>query len=460
MIHKSLNDVATMANGVLNDESLMETYIDGVSTDTRTITDGCLFIPLIGENFDGHNFVNDAFEKGALCSFWQKDKPHDHINGPIILVEDTHKAMINLARKYRESIDMKVIAITGSNGKTTTKDIITSLLSEKYKVQKTLGNYNNNIGLPKTLFTFDEDCEVGVLELGMENFHEISELTSIAQPDIAIMTNIGDSHLNNLKTKENIARAKFEILEGLKEDGVFIYNGDDEILKKIVKEFKLPEKTYTFGVNQDNDYIIEPIKYDETGNTFNLNEHMISVPLLGEHQMYNGACAVIVAKLFGLEYTDFAKGLASTNLELTGMRNELKVFADFSILNDSYKSNPQSLNAGLGVVYSMTDYSRKIAIIGDMMGLGDEEIQIHKNIGMSIDPEKIDYILTIGESAFYLFEQAKNRFPENHVFHFNTKDEVVEKAKELIIKDTLVFVKASRPMELETIVHALEDYKL
>src|SRR5699024_6096859 len=216
--------------------------------------------------------IYDAFEKGALCSFWQKDKPHEHINGPLILVEDTHKAMINLARKYRESIDMKVIAITGSNGKTTTKDIITSLLSEKYKVQKTIGNYNNNIGLPKTLFTFDEDCEVGVLELGMENFHEISELTSIAQPDIAIMTNIGDSHLNNLKTKENIARAKFEILEGLKEDGVFIYNGDDEILKKIVKEFKLPEKTYTFGVNPDNDYVIEPIKYDETGNTFNLNE--------------------------------------------------------------------------------------------------------------------------------------------------------------------------------------------
>ncbi len=124
MIHKSLNDVATMADGALTDESLLETYVDGVSTDTRTITNGCLFIPLIGENFDGHNFVNDAFEKGALCSFWQKDKPHDHINGPLILVEDTHKAMINLARKYRESIDMKVIAITGSNGKTTTKELL------------------------------------------------------------------------------------------------------------------------------------------------------------------------------------------------------------------------------------------------------------------------------------------------------------------------------------------------
>lgn len=460
MIKKSLKDIAAMSKGILTDEKVSDDYITGVSTDTRTITEGCLFIPLIGENFDGHKFVNEAFKKGALCSFWQKDIPYDDINGPLILVDDTHKAMIELAKNYRNSIDMKVIAITGSNGKTTTKDIITSLLSEKFKVQKTIGNYNNNIGLPKTLFAFDENCEVGVLELGMENFKEISELTSIAQPDFAIITNIGDSHLNNLHTKENIAKAKLEILEGLKPDGVFLYNGDDEILKEVIKDYKLPEKTYTFGVNKDNDYVIDPIKYDETGNTFNLNEHVISVPLLGEHQMYNGACAVIIAKLFGLEYTDLAKGLNIDNLELTGMRNELIVLPNFSILNDSYKSNPQSLNAGLNVVYSMTGYKQKIAIIGDMMGLGDEEIQIHKNIGMNINPEEIDYILTIGNSSYYLFETAKSRFPENHVFHFKTKEEVVEKAKELIVEDTLIFVKASRPMELETIVEALEEYRL
>lgn len=457
MIERKLLDIARMCDGELYNISHGDIVIKGVSTDSRTVEEGNLYIPIVGEKFDGHDFAFDALDKGAAAIIWEKKRFLPRNDLPVIIVEDSFKAMTTLARSYRLSLKCKVVALTGSNGKTTTRDIITGLLKQKYKVQYTKKNFNNEYGLPKTIFELDQDLEVAVLELGTEKFGDISLLTDICRPDYAIITNIGDSHLLQLKTKENIARAKLEILEGLDENGIFLYNYDDPVLKKVVKEFKLPERTFTYGTDKDCDFVIEPGIADASGTTFTIDNHIYTIPLLGQHQMYNGGIAIVIAEFFKLDYPSIAKGL--TDIELTGMRNELIHQKNFDILNDSYKSNPQSLEACLRTVYSLKDYDKKIVVLGDMLELGDEEVQFHKDIAQELDPQQLDYVLTIGNLAKNISDEAKENFPESTCFHFDSKEELLEKLKEIITPNTLVMVKASRAMKLEDIVSALVEFE-
>lgn len=459
MLKAKLASIAEMCGGQLLNEKHGDIEIRGISTDTRSIEEGNFYIPLKGENFDGHNFIKQALEKGAAGFIWEKDRELPSEDLPAVLVEESHEAMFKLASTYRNSIEgLKVIGLTGSNGKTTTKDVIATLLQQQYKVEKTPENLNNEIGLSKTILNLQSDCEVCVLEMGTDHMGDISLLTRIAQPDFALLLNIGDSHLETLGTKENIARAKLEILEGLKPNGFFLYNGDDIIIKRILPEYVLPQNSYSYGTSEECDHIIEPMKFDETGNTFSLNDHIYTIPLLGEHQMYNGSCAIIIAEWFGLDYSDIAKGL--TKISLTGMRNELIHLKNFSILDDSYKSNPQSLNSFLRTAYTLEQYPCKIAIIGDMLELGEDAVKIHENIGKNIDSERLDYLITYGDLAYYIYNNAKVLYPEDHVFHFSEKEELMAKLKELIVPGTLVLVKASRALHLETVVEDLKDYSL
>lgn len=457
MIERKLLDIARMCDGELYNISHSDIVIKGVSTDSRTVEEGNLYIPIVGEKFDGHDFAFDALEKGASAIIWEKKRFLPRNDIPVIIVEDSFKAMTTLARSYRLSLKCKVVALTGSNGKTTTRDIITGLLKQKYKVQYTKKNFNNEYGLPKTIFELDEDLEVAVLELGTEKFGDISLLTDICRPDYAIITNIGDSHLLQLKTKENIARAKLEILEGLDENGIFLYNYDDPILKKVVKEFKLPERTFTYGTDKDCDFVIEPGIADASGTTFTIDNHIYTIPLLGQHQMYNGGIAIVIAEFFKLDYPSIAKGL--TDIDLTGMRNELIHQKNFDILNDSYKSNPQSLEACLKTVYSLKGYDKKIVVIGDMLELGEKEVEFHREIAEELDPQRLDYVLTIGTLAENIYDAAKQNFPEGTCFHFESKEELLEKLKEIITPNTLVMVKASRAMKLEDIVNGLVEFE-
>lgn len=457
MIERKLLDIARMCDGELYNISHSDIVIKGVSTDSRTVEEGNLYIPIVGEKFDGHDFAFDALEKGASAIIWEKKRFLPRNDIPVIIVEDSFKAMTTLARSYRLSLKCKVVALTGSNGKTTTRDIITGLLKQKYKVQYTKKNFNNEYGLPKTIFELDEDLEVAVLELGTEKFGDISLLTDICRPDYAIITNIGDSHLLQLKTKENIARAKLEILEGLDENGIFLYNYDDPILKKVVKEFKLPERTFTYGTDKDCDFVIEPGIADASGTTFTIDNHIYTIPLLGQHQMYNGGIAIVIAEFFKLDYPSIAKGL--TDINLTGMRNELIHQKNFDILNDSYKSNPQSLEACLKTVYSLKGYDKKIVVIGDMLELGEKEVEFHREIAEELDPQRLDYVLTIGTLAENIYDAAKQNFPEGTCFHFESKEELLEKLKEIITPNTLVMVKASRAMKLEDIVNGLVEFE-
>lgn len=432
--------------------------IEGVSTDSRSIKPGQLFIPIKGENFNGHDFITMAIGKGAVATLWNKDEPMPTNDFPFILVEDTIVALQDLAKSYRGQLKTKVIGITGSNGKTSTKDILASLLKTQYKTHKTKDNFNNYIGLPMTILEMDEDTEMAVLEMGMDNFGQIELLTSIARPDAAIITNIGEAHLEDLKTPENIAKAKLEILKGLKPNDLFLYYGDDTILKKVIDNSSLDYNVKTYGRESSNDYQAEVIFVNESGDSFNIKKPIdkdFFIPMLGEHQVLNATAAIAVAEYFGISLENIEKGLL--NIEKTGMRNELVNANGFTVLNDSYKSNPSSVLAALNTMYNMTDYNQKIVVLGDMQGLGDEEINMHRDIGLKINPDKIDYVFTYGPLSLHIAETAKLNLGENRVFSFDYKTDLVNKIKEVIKPNALILTKASRALQMEDVVAKLKE---
>ncbi|MDU3153015.1 MAG: UDP-N-acetylmuramoyl-tripeptide--D-alanyl-D-alanine ligase, partial [Anaerococcus hydrogenalis] len=341
MIERCLDHIAKMVDGEISDPKYSHIKIKGVSIDSRTIKKDCLYIPIVGEKFDGRIFIEECQNAGAPAFLIDKNyKIPKSINIPYIKVEDTQKALRDLARAYRQELDIKIIAITGSNGKTTSKNIIHSVLSEKYKVEKTHGNLNNEIGVPLTILDFSEDTDIGVVEMGTDDFGEISVLTNIALPDMAMITNIGDAHLLKLKSREGIAKAKLEILEGLKDDGRFLYNGDDEILKKVLPSYDIKQKTISFGIGENVDFKVVPKEHTNTSTNFSYKDEIYSVPLLGSHQVYNGALAVLIGKIFDLSFDEINKGLSKSSNNAN--RNELVERNGFDILDDAYKSNPQS----------------------------------------------------------------------------------------------------------------------
>lgn len=455
MLKATLETIAKIVGGNLVTTSMKDVIVEGVSTDTRDIKLHNLFIPLVGAKYDGHTFAFDAIKKGAIATLWDKNHPTPYLDAGIIVVDDTLKAYQKLANSYLKATKSKVIGITGSNGKTGTKDILASILEENFRVHKTAKNLNNEIGVPKTIMEMDLDDEAIVLEMGMERFGEISVLTNIANPDIAVITNIGDSHLLELGTKENIARAKFEILEGLKPDGIFIFNNDDDILRKVIREYSIPQRIIKIGTREDSDVIIRPIRSDESGSSFSIGEYAYSIPFIGKHQIYNVSVAITIAGLLGMDYASIVKGLSK--VKLTGMRMELMHLPSFDVLNDCYKSNPQSLMSCIETVYTMKGYKNKILILSDMLELGENEEKLHFNVGEKIDRDRIDYVICVGDLAKEIYNGANRNFNVKNLFYFETKGEVIEKVREIISEDTLIMVKGSRGMKLEEIIEKLKE---
>ena len=458
MLNLTLKEITELSNGQLNNEKFSDIVIPIVSIDTRTLDPGDMYMPIIGEKLDGHLFIDQAFEKGAAATFSKIGEITNDQGRPIIWVEDSNKAFKELAKNYRNSLDLKLIAITGSNGKTTTKDLIANVLEKKYSVKKTIGNLNNDIGVPKTILTFDKDTNIGIVEMGIDNFEQMNDLTTMGNPDIAIITNIGDSHLQQLKTKENVAEEKLHIIDGLKEDGVFIYNNDDPVLREKVKELDIKHKLISFGTSEGSDYKINVIESNSNGSLFEVNGKRVNTSLIGHHQILNSTVAIIVGKLLGVENEEIIDGL--TKKDLTKMRSELLSCDGFDILNDSYKSNPQSLRSALDTLNLLNGYSRKIAILGDMLELGSNEEELHRQIGRELSPEKIDYLLLYGPLSKFIYEEAMKNYPQSRVFHFETKDQLIDKAKYLITRNSISLVKASRSLRLEEIVEALEQIRL
>ncbi|WMM25030.1 UDP-N-acetylmuramoyl-tripeptide--D-alanyl-D-alanine ligase [Tissierella sp. MB52-C2] len=459
MITRNLKEIESMCNGTELKDKYNDIVIKGVCTDSRNITHDQLFIPLIGENFNGHDFITMAIGKGAAACLWNKNEIMPDLDFPFILVDDTTKALQELAKSYRSQLNTKVVGITGSNGKTSTKDILASLLKTQYKTHKTLGNFNNYIGLPLTILSMDEDTEMAVLEMGMDNFGQIELLTSIARPDAAVITNIGEAHLEDLKTRENIAKAKLEILKGLKPNDFFLYYGDESLLKKEMNTISIDYNVKTFGKDSSNDYQPEILFVNETGDTFYLKEPEspeFFIPMLGEHQVLNATAAIAIARYFGISYENIRQGLL--NIEKTGMRNELVHGKDFTILNDSYKSNPSSVLVALNTMYFMKDYDQKIVVLGDMQGLGHGEINMHKEIGLKIDSNEIDYVFTYGPLSQNIAESAVLNFGKDRVYSFKSldhKDKLIRKIKEVMKPNSLILTKASRALAMEEVVESL-----
>ncbi len=337
-------EIAVMAGGTLTDESSGSLMAQGVSKDTRTLAPGNLYIPLIGEAFDGHRFVEAASRQGAVGSFWQQDRPDAPEGVPLILVDDTLAALQRLAVNYKRQLHVRIVGITGSNGKTTTKDMTAAVLQTSFRVHKTGGNYNNHIGLPLTLLQLSEDTEIAVLEMGMSGRGEIEFLSRLAEPEIAVITNIGEAHLLQLGTRQEIARAKTEILAGLLPGGTLVYNGDEPLIEEVLPELSEPGRMQApsygrvrFGHGAENDLYPSDIRMDAKGTHYRIHEagaRDFYIPLLGAHNVVNSLAAYAVGRHFGLDAETIARGLAGA--AVTGMRIEvMHAPSGLTIFNDA-----------------------------------------------------------------------------------------------------------------------------
>lgn len=458
MINRTLKQVEQMINGTGLAEQYEGITIQGVSIDTRKIEKGNLYVPIQGERFDGHAFVDKAVENGAVATLWMKDVANPPENLPVIFVEDTLLALQMLAKNYRDQLDVKVIGVTGSNGKTSTKDIVTSLLATKFKVQKTEGNFNNHIGLPLTILNLEENTEVAVLEMGMSSRGEIEFLSKLARPNAAIITNIGEAHLMDLGSREAIAESKLEIVAGLQEGGVFVYNGDEPLLTNRVPEMNLATETVTFGDARANDYYPTTVTLQATGTHFKMNrEENISfyIPVLGKHNVYNTLASMAIAKHFGVTWEEMKQGLVT--LQMTGMRMEIvKKDSGLTIINDAYNASPTAMEAAFHLMNGLDGFSQKIVVLGDMLELGDQEVQFHYEVGKLIDPAKISYVFTYGRLGAQIAEGAEINFPGERVKAYHNKEELVKDLQAVVGNNDVVLVKASRGMKLEEVITMLK----
>lgn len=436
------------------------------SKDTRTIKKGDTYIGIKGEKYDGSMFWKDALDNGAdvviinKINLEKKEiEKYNMQNKCIIQVEDTITALAQMASYKREMYKgkLKVVAVTGSVGKTSTKDIIANVISQKYKTLKTEGNNNNNIGLPLTILRL-KDEEVAVIEMGMNHFGEISYLTKIAKPDIAVITNIGTSHIGNLGSRENILKAKLEILEGM-ENKLSIINNDNDLLNKWNLENKEKIKIHTFGINEKSEFQAENIELNENTSKFICNykneKINISVPVGGEHFILNALCAIAVGKLLGLNNEQIIKGIE--NFKLTAKRMEINYLKNnIIIINDSYNASYESMKASISILKNM-NAKRRIAVLGDMFELGEFSEKLHRDVGIEINKNNIDKLFLIGENAKYIAEEAENQgYKKENILYFNDKNLLLDTLKQNLQEGDVVLVKASNGMKLFEVVENLK----
>ncbi|NBI30113.1 UDP-N-acetylmuramoyl-tripeptide--D-alanyl-D-alanine ligase [Chengkuizengella marina] len=452
MIKTNLEEIVSMTKAeVFQGDNV---NICGVSIDTRNIKEGNLFIPLHGNNSDGHQFIENAIKNGASAALWQKEEPNPPKDFPLIFVDDTLKALQTLAASYRHQMNGTFIGITGSNGKTTTKDILGNILSVDYKVGKTKGNFNNEIGVPLTLLDLNKDVDFAVVELGLSHKGDISFLTSIVKPDIGLITNIGHAHINNFESIEKIAAAKVELVEGLRVDGVLFYNGDQEVLENHIN--KNTVNTVTFGRGANNDYDLKNIKSTRNGNQFMTSgsNFLFHISLLGEHQVMNALSAIAIAQYIGMGEEEIQKGLEITIP--SDKRNDVRKIGKITIINDTYKSNPESVKAALHSLYNINENGKKLFVMGDMVDMGNEEISIHQRVADDLLPEHLDAVFGMGDLTEYTIQKARERFNEKKAVFFEDEDKLVCRILDYAKEDCIILFKASRALQFDRLVERVE----
>ena len=448
----SLREIAAVCGGqYYGDETKLDIEVTGVAIDSRKVEEGFLFVPIKGARVDGHNFIPQVMENGALCSLSEHEL--EGATHPYIVVPSSEQALKDLAEHYRKALGIKVVGITGSVGKTSTKEMIGSVLSQKYNVLKTAGNFNNEIGLPLTIFNIRDHHEVAVLEMGISDFGEMSRLAKMAQPDICVITNIGLCHLENLIDRDGVLKAKTEMFEYRQPNAKIVLNGDDD--KLITVKNSEDKSPLYFGLSTDMDAYadnIHSLSLKGTSCTLHLGDNAIDViiPIPGHHMVYNALAGALVGRELGLTSEEIKAGIEAL-VPVSG-RNNMISTDSLLIIDDCYNANPVSMKASVDVL--ATADTRKVAILGDMFELGENENELHRGVGVHAAEKEIDVLVCIGALSKNIAEGAANS--KTAVHHFETKADFLNVIETLIKKDDCILVKASHGMEFPEIVEKLQ----
>lgn len=456
MKHMTLHNIAKAVGGELfHADGKEEAEIKGVVLDSRKVEPDFLFVATVGERVDGHTFIDSVFEKGALCVICEKEPINP--KGAYILVNDSFQALKDVARFYREGLDIKVVGITGSVGKTSTKEFIASVLATHYKVVKTEGNFNNEVGLPLTVLRIKEDTEVAVLEMGISDFGEMHRLSEIAKPDICVITNIGQCHLEKLGTRDGILKAKSEIFDFMKEDGSACLNGDDD--KLITIQDVNGRKPVFFGRKSEQDiYATDCENKGLSGSEAVIHREgrniPVSIPLPGDHMIYNALAATAVATVLGLSDEEIRSGIAA--VEPVGGRSHIIQEDNLTIIDDCYNANPVSMKAAIDLL-SMAN-TRTVAILGDMFELGSNERVLHEEVGTYAAYRNVDTIICVGNLSKDMYEGARAlEGTKSRAYYYVDKETLLEHLGDLIKAGDSVLVKASHGMHFEDLIDKISN---
>jgi len=439
---------------ILNEQNI---EINNVKTDTRKIEENDMFVGIKGEKFNGNLFFKEAYLNGAsICVLDEEpEKLHEFLkenNKTAIIVKDSIKFLGELAKYKRDLFKGKVIAITGSSGKTSTKDMLGSILATKYNIYKTEGNLNNHIGLPLTILDAPLNSDYWILEMGMNHLKEISYLSKIAEPNIAVISNVGTSHIGNLGSRKNILKAKLEILDGLKEDGTILINNDNDLLCKWAKKNNKKYNIKTIGIENISDFNATDIKLKEEYSIVKINNKKITINVGGIHFIYNALMGYALGSICNLKPKEIQDGIK--RLDLSKNRMNIINKDNIKIIDDSYNSNPDSCKYSLKFLGNFED--RKITVLGTMKELGKYSKKYHKLLGNIIIDEKINILITVGEYSNLINKRAeKLGFSKKNSYHFNNNIDAINKINEIKNKNDIILIKASNSMNFKEIVEKI-----
>ncbi|MDF2800105.1 MAG: UDP-N-acetylmuramoylalanyl-D-glutamyl-2,6-diaminopimelate--D-alanyl-D-alanyl ligase [Anaerocolumna sp.] len=464
----SIKEIAMAVNGrVISGEENLS--IKFVSTNSKAFSEGGLFVPIVGERFDGHNFINDAALNGAKACFTHREL--DYIDGmTYIEVDNTLNALQSLGAYYRNKFNIPVIGITGSVGKTTTKEMVSAALETRYKVLKTEGNMNSQVGLPLMMLKLDSTHEIAVIEMGMSEEGEMERLAKIARPEVAIVTNIGVSHIAQLKTRENIRKEKLNIINEFKEGSLLFVNGNDSLLQEIITNRSLDVSTptrekldlckvITYGEGSTYDYRASDIIFadEKTSFTFNDSKEVINLSVLGMHNVYNALAALAVAEHYHIPVSTSKEGLR--NYSPIAMRGQILEVNGIKIIDDSYNASPDSMKSGIEVLKTLSGIKRKFAVLADIKELGEISKQSHYEVGEFLVNQPIDGVITVGEEALEIAKALRDNNSLVNAYTFTNNEEVLKFLSGFLGAGDGVLVKGSRGMKTDEIVKGLTNPK-
>lgn len=446
----SIQKLAKEIGGICNFTE--DIFVENVCIDNRKVTNDCIFIAIKGENFDGHSFIKTAVEAGAVAVISSQE-----IEGVdnLVLVKDTKKALLDLAEYYRKLFPVFTVGVTGSVGKTSTKEMVYTVLKKASLTHKSEGNFNNEIGLPLAVLDLNSNHKSAVFEMGMSDIGEIEVLSKVTRPSVGVITNIGTAHIENLKSRENILKAKLEILKGMRYDAPLVLNADNDLLKNVIADCENPLIYFGIENEVDSDVIATDIIQKENDTTFTIKFYGKSIeatiPVIGKHNIYNalaGFCVGLIAQMQPIDIVNAMK-----NYQNTGLRQEISEHNGVKIIADCYNASPESMEAVINMLKDMPTTGKKYCVLGDMLELGDYSEEAHEEVGREVGRKLFDGLFCYGEESKAIKRGALLVGMKELIYHSNEKQEIAEELKSVLKPGDTIIFKASRGMKLEEIIN-------